>query len=376
METINAADEDWDLLLSFFPHNWKKLAQASGALKGLRQDKSEENYLRVLLLHLGCGFSLRETVLRARQAGLADLSDVALLKRLRKSREWLYQLCCALFTERGMTAAGAAGLEVRLMDSTLVKEPGQTGSCWRIHYGLRWPSLTCDYFKVTATEGKGTGESLRQYPLRPGDLLLVDRGYCQASGIHYAAQQKAWTTVRLNVQGIILQTEAETPFPLLERLKPLQRPGELAVWPVKIPFEKRAAVPARLCVMRKSQTAIAAAVKKLQRKSSKQGTVLQPETLIYAEYVMVLTTWPEARFPAGAVLEWYRFRWQIELVFKRFKQIAELGHLPKHHDDSAKAWLYGKLLVALLTEKVIQQAEALSPWGYPLRDQGHAEPVA
>src|SRR5205085_1072189 len=46
--------------------------------KGLRQDKSAEALLRVLLLHVGGGFSLRETVVRARAARLADLSDVAL----------------------------------------------------------------------------------------------------------------------------------------------------------------------------------------------------------------------------------------------------------------------------------------------------------
>lgn len=376
METINAADEDWDLLLSFFPSNWKELAKTSGALKGLRQDKSEENCLRVLLLHLGCGFSMRETVVRAKQARLAELSDVALLKRLRKSKGWLYQLCCALFAERGIPAVTEAGPQLRLMDSTLVKEPGQTGSHWRIHYSLRWPSLECDYFKVTATEGKGTGESLQQYPLNPGDLLLVDRGYSQASSLHYAARQNAWTTVRLNPQGIKLQTASGGAFPLQERLKPLQRPGEVSVWRVNIPYENQPAVAARLCVLRKSQAATAAAVKKLQRRASKQGMELQPETLIYAGYVMVLTTWPADRFPADAVLDWYRFRWQIELVFKRFKQIAELGHLPKHHDDSAKAWLYGKLLVALLTEKVIQQANALSPWGYPLQNQTPPKSVA
>jgi len=376
METINAADEDWDLLLSFFPSNWKQLAQTSGAMKGLRQDKSEENYLRVLLLHLGCGFSMRETVVRAKQAKLADLSDVALLKRLRKSKEWLYQLCCALFAERGIQSTHQGGPVVRLMDGTLVKEPGQTGSQWRIHYSLRWPSLDCDYFKVTPTEGPGTGESLRQYPVSPGDLLLVDRGYCQASGLHYAAQQKAWTTVRLNSQGIKLQTESDEPFPLLERLKRLPRPGTVAVWKVNLPFEDQPALSARLCVLRKSKAATAEAVKKLKRKASKQGTELQPETLVYAGYVMVLTTWPEDRFSAEAVLEWYRFRWQIELVFKRFKQIAELGHLPKHHDDSAKAWLYGKLLVALLTEKVIQQANAFSPWGYPFPAQTRPKSVA
>jgi hypothetical protein len=61
MTTANAANEDWKLLLLFFPPNWKELGQETEALKGLRQDKSEENYMRTLLLHLGCGFSMRET---------------------------------------------------------------------------------------------------------------------------------------------------------------------------------------------------------------------------------------------------------------------------------------------------------------------------
>jgi hypothetical protein len=67
MTAANAASEDWKLLLSFFPPNWKELGRVTEALKGLRQDKSEENYMRTLLLHLGCGFSMRETVVRARQ---------------------------------------------------------------------------------------------------------------------------------------------------------------------------------------------------------------------------------------------------------------------------------------------------------------------
>jgi len=140
MTTANASDEDWKLLLSFFPPNWKELAKVTEALKGLRQDKSEENYMRTLLLHLGCGFSMRETVVRARQAKLAELSDVALLKRLRKSKDWLYRLCCAMFEERGLVAESASLLTLRLIDATVVKEPGKTGSQWRIHYSLQWPT--------------------------------------------------------------------------------------------------------------------------------------------------------------------------------------------------------------------------------------------
>jgi len=78
MRSHNAADEDWELLTTFFPAEWRHLAQTTGALKGLRQDKGEENYLRVLMLHFGCGLSMRETVVRAKQANLAELSSVAL----------------------------------------------------------------------------------------------------------------------------------------------------------------------------------------------------------------------------------------------------------------------------------------------------------
>jgi len=374
MSRTNAAEEDWELLLSFFPANWKQLAHTAGALKGLRQDKSEENYLRVLLMHLGCGLSMRETVVRAREAKLADLSDVALLKRIRKSREWLFQLCRGLFEERGLRPKVGLGKTLRLIDATEVKEPGKTGSLWRIHYSLRWPDWECDFFKLTPVEGKGTGESLQHFPFRAGEYVLADRGYCHASGIHHAVSDQAFLTVRLNPDGITLQNEAGQPFPLLTKLKPLQQTGALAAWPVLVPYANRPSVAARLCVIRKSKVAIAVAHKKLRRKASKQGSQLQPATLVYAEYVMVLTTFPEQEFPVGPVLQFYRFRWQIELVFKRFKQIAQLGHLPKHDPESSKAWLYGKLFVALLTEKLIQQARALSPWGYEVEQT--SEPVA
>jgi hypothetical protein len=367
MENLNAAEEDWELLKTFFPSRWKELATETAALKGLRQDKSEEKYLRVLLMHLGGGLSLRETAARAKQANLADLSDVALLKRVRKSKDWLLALCQALFSESASRPAVESVPMLRLIDSTLVKEPGPTGSQWRIHYSLQWPGLNCDYFKITATEGKGTGEALSQYPLRTGEHLLADRGYCRAQDIHHAAAQGAKMLIRLNPGGIRLTTEAGMPFALLQRLNGLTKTGQIHEWPVWLPLPGAAPLPVRLCVIRKNKTAIARALKKLRREASKDHRTLQPETLRYAEFIMVLTTFPVENFPASRVLDYYRFRWQIELLFKRFKQLAELGHLPKYDDDSSQAWLYGKLFVALLTEKLIAHARDFSPWGYPLQ---------
>ena len=102
----------------------------------------------------------------------------------------------------------------------------------------------------------------------------------------------------------------------------------------------------------------------------------RPSTREFAKYVIVFTTFPAAAFPAERVLEWYRLRWQVELVFKRFKSLAQLGHLPKRDDESAQAWLYGKLLVALLVEKLIRYALAFSPWGYRLAPTPPAQRLA
>ena len=86
------------------------------------------------------------------------------------------------------------------------------------------------------------------------------------------------------------------------------------------------------------------------------GAVLR--TLELAEYFIMWTSLKKLR--ASEVLELYRLRWQIELVFKRMKSILGLGHLPKKDPLSAQAWLEGKLFVGLLIEHMVDAAAA--PW--------------
>ena len=365
-EVARGMREDWWLLLSFLPGNWRELAASTGALKGLRKDKSAENLLRVLLLHLGCGHSLRETVVRARKAGLAELSSVALWKRLKKSRGWLQALCLELFRERGVELAAGGGMQMRAIDATTVKEPGKSGSLWRLHYSVRLPSLACDFFRLTGTQGRGTGESLRQFPIRKGDYLLADRGYSTAAGIGYVAEAGGRVTVRVNTSSLPLQTSGARPFRLLKKVSTLQSPGDIGSWAARVIGPRGVPVAGRVCALRKTEEAIEIAHRSLRRKASKKGKKLQPRTLEFARYVILFTSFPAADFPVAEVLEWYRVRWQVELVFKRFKSLAALGHLPKRDDESAQAWLYGKLLVALLVERLIGYAMAVSPWGYPL----------
>jgi hypothetical protein len=360
--------EDWPILLSFFPDNWIDLASTTAALKGLRKNKDAENYIRTLLLHLACGYSMRETATRAKLANIANVSDVALIGRLRKAKDWLHSLCVALFEDQAVNLGSKSGFQARLFDATNVKEPGKTGSLWRIHYSIQVPSLTCDFFKLTTTKGKSTGESFFQYSIKKGDYIIADGGYSTSPGIHHVVSKKAFALVRVNTRALIIHDLKNEPFPLLKYLMDIKEAGFVSSWKVLIPGKDKESISGRICVIRKSNEAIKIAHKKLKRRAQKKGNKLQPETLEYAKYVILFTNYPEKLFSDIRILDLYRIRWQVELTFKRFKSIAQLGHLPKHNEDSAKAWLYGKLFVALLTEKIIKHANSISPWGYVMEE--------
>ena len=82
--------------------------------------------------------------------------------------------------------------------------------------------------------------------------------------------------------------------------------------------------------------------------------------------MFVWTTVPSPVTHPTEIMEYYRIRWQIELAFKRMKSIMGLGQLPKTSDASARAWLHGKLFIAMLIERLLEEVESFSPWGYRL----------
>jgi hypothetical protein len=362
---MGIVDEDWRILSGMLPPEWRTLARTTGAVKRLRGFDSMDAVLRTLLLHAGRGWSLRETAVQAKLAGIAEVSDVALMDRLRLAEPWLRGLCEGLWKANGVCLEPEVSHRVvRLLDATTVKEPGKTGSQWRIHYSLRLPGLECDHFELTPMRGKDTGEKLGRFSFRQGELVLADAGYSHPPGIAAVATQKAELCLRLNPASVPLLDLDLRPFALAARLRSLAA-GEIGDWPVRVVW-KNQTISGRVCALRKSEAAIARAQRRIDRKEIRGTSKGSPETREYACYVMVFSTLPPRAADGARVLEYYRLRWQIELTFKRLKSILQLGHVPKQDDASSRAWLYAKLLVALLAERLARVGSAISPWGYYL----------
>lgn len=115
---------------------------------------------------------------------------------------------------------------MRLLDATVVSEPGRTGSQWRIHYSLCLPALECDHFVLTSTKGAGAAERFAQFKFQANDLVLADAGYSHPPGVQSIVEQNAAVCVRLNPHALPLYNKAGERFDLTASLSKLTQAGE------------------------------------------------------------------------------------------------------------------------------------------------------
>jgi len=134
--------------------------------------------LQVVMNYCGIDLVLRET---AGNFTLLEerISDTAIQKRLKACGPWVKALLGRL-----LGAAAAPLLEGHLRfvvgDGSTVQGTGSQGTEHRLHLAVDWVRLELISVKVTDAH---EGESLRHYPLRDGDVVVVDRGYNSARGV-------------------------------------------------------------------------------------------------------------------------------------------------------------------------------------------------
>jgi hypothetical protein len=370
VKRVNLLEEEWEFLTDLLPHDWREQARTTGALRRARGVGSADALLQLILLHTATGLSLRQTVVRAREQSIADISDVALLKRLRASEPWLRALTAKMtdLDETGVAQRLSARRRIRAVDATTVEEQGGAGTDWRVHYTLRLPDLSCDFFELTDEHG---GETYRRIPVERGDLLLADRGYSNAKGVAAVQTAHGDVLVRWNSFSFPLKTLAGNAFDALKELSQMCKRG-VQEWAVSFTHDGQR-YTGRLCAIRKNAVATERAREKMRREARKKQKQVSEEALKLAEFVMVFTTLSSKELSTRDVLELYRVRWQIELRFKHLKSLLGLGCLPKYDDASCRAWIQAKLLCGLLIERLMRRAKFFFPWGYRLPA---AEPLA
>jgi Transposase DDE domain len=360
MEQTQLDSEDWLQLVARLGGEAALAASARlhGAFFRARRVRSAVDLLRLALTYGPGGQSLRSLAAMAAAQGLADLSDVSLLERIRNAADWLEALCAESLGRVARTIGVTDGKRpIRIVDGSRIEGPGDRA--WRLHLCYD-PSLAriTDAAITTLKEG----ERLDRLAVTPGEIRLGDRGFPHPDGIKNTVAAGADVLVRLTWNSLQLRHVDGQALDWLGLFGQANTQGSLDL-PIRVHKAHSQWEPCdmRLVIIKKPPAAATRARAKARRAGTKAQRRTDPRTLAAADHLVLLTSLSDQDFPVDAIGALYRLRWQIEIAIKRMKSILRIDRLPAKDPDLARAWLHAHLLLALLLDETLADPSAVSP---------------
>ena len=162
-----------------------------------------------------------------------------------------------------------------------------------------------------------------------------------------AVRQQADVVVRIHPATFPLETEAGQPFNVLRWLR--QRGGAEREWHGWCRWAGQS-YAVRLVAAKLDPTATRRARRRARRKAQKAGRTITAPTLAVAGWLLLITTLDAGTWSTADVLYVYRARWQVELVFKKMKQLLRLNQIRSKHRTSVEATVRALVIAWALHE--------------------------
>jgi hypothetical protein len=349
-------------LMQELPEGYEQACFEQKAIQRKRGIKEPGDLMMLSMFHLLNGCSLTEISEIARLTKLGDVSDVAFMNRFKNCNAWFRWILARLTGSEAAQYQRPEWLEKYrpyAVDASDVSEKGKSGRVYRLHFALDLFKMESLQYRITTQK---TGETLKNFEIAQGDLVIADRVYGTINGMEHCLSNGGHFILRLRNKAFKLYGADEKEVDLLSCLReiPEDKVLDLCIFA----YGKSGKFPIRICAKRKSPEQMQRTAKKIHRKESKKQLGFSEETKEMNNYIVLLTALPPD-VKAGEILDLYRYRWQVEIYFKRLKSIIDFGEMPKRSPESVMSWLNGKLIVALLIEKIISKA-SFPPYGTTL----------
>jgi hypothetical protein len=335
---------EWTDIQAMLPLEWEQKCFDLEAMVRSRKIKSPSELLEMVITYVTVTDSLSLTagIMAAKDV---KISKVALFKRLKSAGNWLEWMVKALLSDFGILMTKPQWLgekSVLLVDGSSIVLKGSNGTDHILHLLFDLFSFSCKSLDLTSFR---EGEKISRFGEIKNSIIIGDRGYVSVAGMEHVWENEADFIFRYRTRAFNLYDKSGKRIELKNHLKGL---GDFECDDVNCFYLSNGKLkPLRICIMKKDERAIIRQGKQLKTNfSHKEIEAFNEERRELNKYIILCTN---LNYNTQNIFELYRNRWQIELIFKELKSVLGFGDVPSSNKDSVKAWLYAKLLVAVLS---------------------------
>jgi hypothetical protein len=223
-------------------------------------------------------------------------------------------------------------------------EPGQGAAGWKALVRIEVKSGEIAVVKWASGREHDLNLSRQAGDPPAGSLSLADLGFwCPERLDHLRNQGVSW--ISRVPAGATLSVDGQPREDLADFLK-RQKSDRVDV---QVLLGEKA-FSFRLVAVRCPRHIAAERKRKLRKKANKRGRAVSQKQLIACEWLVLVTSLSPDECSIEELWALYRVRWQIELVFKRWKSLMELDNSRARTNGSRQLTeLYAKLLGCLVT---------------------------
>lgn len=187
-----------------------------------------------------------------------------------------------------------------------------------------------------------------QAPIEGGALYVQDLGYFNLERLHERRQGGAFSLSRLQAGTTVLDRHGQ---PLSLRQVAPKQVGQTKQLPVLVGAKQR--LPMRLLMLRVPKAVADERRERLEAEAKRRGQTVSAQTLALADWTLLITDVPRARLSLGEALVLLRERWQMELLYKLWKQDGQVDEWRTTNPWRILCEVYAKLIGLLLQHWLI-----------------------
>jgi len=359
------SDDGWEDILSWLPKDVDEKMRANGAFTRSRKIKKPTDLLRIVLAYPVLRKSLPDLSRWAAEKGIADMSFISIWERMQEMIDFLRWLVGEMLSS--FVVPTESSLALAPVDATTFSLPGSKKRDWLLH--MVWMHGQPVSIRLSKARGKNSGESLKHLEYLPeSSVIMGDRAYGTPPGLAHAMINGMLFIVRFTWNNLPLFETRECKKRILPEKKLSEmKCGEILEFTAWAKGKNTDPFPLRIVVVRKDKQSAEKALRQSTYESRRKGHTPKKITLFMAQFIVLATNLSEKDVAKESITEAYRWRWQIEREFRRFKSTTYIRKLINQKDNTVEVYILASMVAWLLSYKIAKQ-KSFFPWGYPLSD--------